>query len=328
LPLGSGAFSARALAMLVDVASPAPEKSVTFVSGATISRLSTRTTTVDAFLRERGITRRDADALSPAPDAPIGEGTRIVYRPAVTVTLNVDGTSRTIVTSAARVADVLASEHIGIGAHDTVKPAPASSVQPDATIAVVHATSWLERLRSAIAPPILHKYDIGLKPGTQRVVDPGAPGTKETMVEVLVPDHAAAPRRLILAAHILRFPRARVVAEGVGDYSALAGIAGRGMAKTMRLADAALKMIATAYTAACSGCSGTTASGRPAGRGIVAVDPHMIPLGTHLFIPGYGHAYAGDTGGSIRGNRIDLGFDSHRDAMSFGRRQIVVYILK
>jgi 3D (Asp-Asp-Asp) domain-containing protein len=104
-------------------------------------------------------------------------------------------------------------------------------------------------------------------------------------------------------------------------------MARRGLASTARLADAALRMVATAYTAACSGCSGMTAIGQRAGHGIVAVDPHFIPLGTHVFIPGYGPALAGDTGGSIRGNRIDLGFDSMRDALSFGRRPVVVYVL-
>ena len=118
------------------------------------------------------------------------------------------------------------------------------------------------------------------------------------------------------------------MAEGIGDGVALGEIAHRGFVGTMRLADAALKMVATAYTAGCTGCSGTTASGRPAGHGVVAVDPRVIPLGTRLFIPGYGHAFAGDTGGAIVGNRIDLGFDSHRDALTFGRRPIVVYVFK
>jgi 3D (Asp-Asp-Asp) domain-containing protein len=60
----------------------------------------------------------------------------------------------------------------------------------------------------------------------------------------------------------------------------------------------------------------------------VAVDPRVIPLGTRLYIPGYGWAIAGDTGGDIVGNRIDLGFDSLRGAMEFGRRDITVYRLK
>ncbi len=86
-------------------------------------------------------------------------------------------------------------------------------------------------------------------------------------------------------------------------------------------------MVATAYTAGCAGCSGYTASGYRAGHGIVAVDPGVIPLGTRLYIPGYGFALAGDTGGAIHGNRIDLGFDSISDAVQFGRRPVKVYTL-
>ena len=145
---------------------------------------------------------------------------------------------------------------------------------------------------------------------------------------MLQPKRSDRPRRVLLATRVVRFPRAKVVAEGVGDYSTLATVARRGMTGTIRMADSALTMIATAYTAECFGCSGTTATGRPAGHGIVAVDPRYIPLGTHLYIPGYGRALAGDTGGAIQGNRIDLGFESNRDAMTFGRRAIVVYVVK
>lgn len=53
----------------------------------------------------------------------------------------------------------------------------------------------------------------------------------------------------------------------------------------------------------------------------------MIPLGTRLFIPGYGEAVAADTGGAIVGNRIDLVMDSYGEAMDFGRRDVTVYVL-
>ena len=88
------------------------------------------------------------------------------------------------------------------------------------------------------------------------------------------------------------------------------------------------RMIATAYAAACDGCGGITKAGVQAGRGIVAVDPRFIPLGTKLYVPGYGRALAADTGGAIQGRRIDLGFDSLREARRFGRREIVVYVLR
>ena len=62
-------------------------------------------------------------------------------------------------------------------------------------------------------------------------------------------------------------------------------------------------------------------------HGVVAVDPRVIPLGSRLFIPGYGHAVAGDTGGAIVGRRIDLAFNSYDDAIRFGRRPVTVYVL-
>lgn len=89
-----------------------------------------------------------------------------------------------------------------------------------------------------------------------------------------------------------------------------------------------LKMNATAYTASDGNGDGITASGIPATRGIVAVDPEVIPLGTRLYIPGYGEALAADTGGAIQGNRIDLVVDSYGEAMNFGRQNIDVYILQ
>ena len=79
---------------------------------------------------------------------------------------------------------------------------------------------------------------------------------------------------------------------------------------------------------------GITASGMRARYGVVAVDPSVIPLGTRLYITSldgswvYGEAIAGDTGGAIKGNRIDLFFDSYSECISFGRRQAMVYILE
>ncbi len=72
---------------------------------------------------------------------------------------------------------------------------------------------------------------------------------------------------------------------------------------------------------------GRTASGMMATKGVVAVDPNVIPLGTKLYIEGYGVAIAGDTGGAIKGNKIDLCYESVSEALSFGRRNIDVYVL-
>lgn len=88
---------------------------------------------------------------------------------------------------------------------------------------------------------------------------------------------------------------------------------------------------ATAYTASCTGCSGITATGinlhANPGLKVIAVDPSVIPLGSKVWVEGYGNAIAGDTGGAIKGNKIDLFMANKSDALSFGRKQVKVRVL-
>ena len=71
----------------------------------------------------------------------------------------------------------------------------------------------------------------------------------------------------------------------------------------------------------------TTASGMRSGRGVVAVDPNVIPLGSKLYVEGYGYAIAGDTGGAIKGDRIDVFFYSSSETAQWGRRWVRVFVL-
>lgn len=86
-------------------------------------------------------------------------------------------------------------------------------------------------------------------------------------------------------------------------------------------------MEATAYLPSDGGGSGITATGIAACHGVIAVDPSVIPLGTQVYIPGYGVAIAADTGGAIRGNKVDVCVEDYGSAMQFGRRDVEVYIL-
>ena len=88
---------------------------------------------------------------------------------------------------------------------------------------------------------------------------------------------------------------------------------------------------ASAYTAYCNGCSGITATGvnlrANPGMKLIAVDPSVIPLGSKVWVEGYGYAIAGDTGGAIKGNRIDLHMPTKEAAYSFGRRQVKIKVI-
>ncbi|MFG6120829.1 3D domain-containing protein [Thalassobacillus sp. B23F22_16] len=88
---------------------------------------------------------------------------------------------------------------------------------------------------------------------------------------------------------------------------------------------------ATAYTASCEGCTGITYTGidlkANPNKKVIAVDPDIIPIGSTVHVPGYGTAIAGDIGGDIKGNRIDLFMADLQDAKAFGRETIEVTIL-
>lgn len=92
-----------------------------------------------------------------------------------------------------------------------------------------------------------------------------------------------------------------------------------------------LTVTATAYTANCEGCSGTTATGinlhkNPSAK-VIAVDPTVIPLGSKVYVEGYGEAIAGDIGGAIKGNKIDLFIPSKSAALDWGRKEVKIKVL-
>jgi len=92
-----------------------------------------------------------------------------------------------------------------------------------------------------------------------------------------------------------------------------------------------MTMTATAYTANCAGCSGVTYTGinlkANPNQKVIAVDPRVIPLGSKVYVEGYGTAIAGDTGGAIKGNRIDVFISDQSSAMAYGIKTVKVTIL-
>lgn len=101
--------------------------------------------------------------------------------------------------------------------------------------------------------------------------------------------------------------------------------------KTTASVEKELTMTATAYTASCAGCSGITATGinlkANPNQKVISVDPTVIPLGSKVWVEGYGEAIAGDTGGAIKGNKIDIFIPTKQEALNWGRKTVKVKIL-
>ena len=92
-----------------------------------------------------------------------------------------------------------------------------------------------------------------------------------------------------------------------------------------------LTMVATAYDP-CYQCNypyygAPSYIGLPLAYGIIAVDPNVIPMGTRLYVEGYGEGIAADQGGAIKGNRIDLCFATHQQALDYGIKTVKVTLL-
>ncbi|MFA6075903.1 MAG: 3D domain-containing protein [Negativicutes bacterium] len=89
-----------------------------------------------------------------------------------------------------------------------------------------------------------------------------------------------------------------------------------------------MEMNVSAYSTEDPGCGLYTYRGTRIKKGLCAVDPKVIPLGTRLYVPGYGIAVADDIGSAIKGAKLDLAFESRSAALNFGRKQLTVFILE
>jgi 3D (Asp-Asp-Asp) domain-containing protein len=155
--------------------------------------------------------------------------------------------------------------------------------------------------------PTLRKTTTQLRSGASRTVQNGVNGEKVSVYRVYYRTDGTELRREVVSTRVLKHSTPEIVEEGRKD-----ALPSRGYFSGRRV----ITMSATVYDPYhCGGSgSGRTAAGLQGGYGVVAVDPKFVPLGTRLYIEGYGYAVAADTGGAIKGNRIDLGIDSKHDA--------------
>lgn len=209
------------------------------------------------------------------------------------------------------VAGVLARAGITLGPRDRIE-SNLGSGDLYQYIRVIRVQDTIELQQEAVAPGVVRRPDYYLPSGQEKVVQEGQPGVRYYKYQVTRENGEEVERRLV-DTWIEVQPRPRVVAYSSRAYPAVAARAGE-----------TIKMVATAYTHT----GNRTATGIWPYRGVVAVDPRVIPLGTRLYVEGYGYAVAQDTGGLIKGNRIDVFMNSEAEAIQWGRRPVTVRILE
>ncbi|MCL5102816.1 MAG: 3D domain-containing protein [Armatimonadetes bacterium] len=240
----------------------------------------------------------------------------------VSAILRIDGAERHVHTAQMTVGATLKDAGIEVGPLDVVVPATSERLRDGMKITIVRVREEIEAVNEPIPFDTVKTFTRFLKPGQVKVTKPGEKGEKLVRYSVRYEDGKPV-RWTVVGKEVVRKPSSKMVAIGFkGHYTS------RGEYRTRRI----LRMSASAYDPGPRSCGksadGRTGCGLRAGYGVVAVDPRVIRLGSRLYIEGYGYAIAGDTGSAIKGNRIDLGFNTYREAIRFGRRNVVVHLLQ
>jgi 3D (Asp-Asp-Asp) domain-containing protein len=278
--------------------------------------------TVGETVQAAGITLRPGDRVVPDPAAYLWPGIEIKVIRAIPVTLRVGRSSSSIRVAATTVGEALQLLGVTLGPIDQLYPAAGTPLRPGMHVSVERRewNMWMEQRRipytsRTVADPQLFK-------GNRVVRTAGRQGLDERVVEVLYANGRPAAS-FPHAWSAVQAPVNEVIAVGTR-----AMIASRGSFAGHEY----MMLEATAYYPGPNNYGGgvglRTAIGMLAQRGVVAVDPSVISLGSKVYIEGYGYAIAGDTGGAIQGMRIDLCFNTYDEAIHFGRQTIKVYIIE
>lgn len=188
---------------------------------------------------------------------------------------------------------------------------------------VITESSFTEKLQEEIevlSKKVVYEDDPETESGEEKVLEEGSDGKRVRIVKITSTKDGEEYLREIVSVETTQ-PKDKKILQGT-----------KIVWKVLNTLDGEIKywkkmrVYATHYDSRCFGCNEWTAIGMRAGFGVIAVDPKVIPLRSKVYIPGYGIAVAGDTGGAIKGNIIDLGFDDARTA-GWTARFVDIYLL-
>lgn len=289
-------------------------KSVALVVDGKETTVQTYSRTVGGVLKAQNVTLLEKDEVNPPLDTPLKKGMVVTVDRAVDVAITVDGCELPARTRGQTVKDILGEYGINLGPEDEVTPAKETPVTANMKVNVARVRTDSEVNEASIDFATKKQYTTKLPQGSTRVAREGQEGTERRTWQITYRDGKEVNRQLA-SREVVSSPVDKVVMVGSGMEISRGG-------ENIRYSDV-IDMTASAY----SHTGNNTSSGIYPHYGVVAVDPTRIPMGTRLYVEGYGYATALDKGGAIKGNRIDLFFESESEAMSWGLRRAKVYIL-
>ena len=350
-------FSIALAIMILLVVYGQAGKQVSLVIDGKAQMVETRTGMLQEMLEEQSITVSPHDKVSMPMNGAITDGDRIVIERAVPVKITADGDTKTLYTTDSSVQGVIQQSGIQVEDHDKVYPALGTAIKADMKIRVVRVTKHTVDVKQPIAYKVVKTADPSLFQGDNRVVVKGKEGTIVQHIEKVFQDGELVSKKMVgktVAANrvdkviavgtkakpVVKEPEVQLVSAktsttktAVTTNSKKTSASGSKVitvsGNSFKYSKVLKNVSMTAYSSEEPGIGTKTASGTRVTEGrTIAVDPKVIPIGWWVYIEGLGFRRAEDTGGAIKGNKIDVYYDSVKHALNFGRKKgKTVYVI-
>lgn len=317
-------------------------KNITIINGDRQIAILTNTSTVEKAIKERGISITKNVEVIPSLTSEVYDGMTITIKYPKKVNLICDGYSVVYYTIADTYGEFLEEHDIALSPDDVVSVDLDEKLSQNGKneISLTRVSSYIYEVDEEIPYTSSNINDNTLPKGQSKVSQQGEKGIKKTCFEVITVDGVEVSRTYA-GEYIAKQPVNEVVSIGTAPVPSTASSQVATVGGETFSYKKVLKCEATAYDLSFQSTGkypghpayGLTASGTYAKMGTVAVDPRVIPLGTKMYIVStdgsvvYGYCTAEDTGGAIKGNKVDLFYNTNSECMQFGRRSVYVYIL-
>jgi uncharacterized protein YabE (DUF348 family) len=281
--------------------------------------------TVGEMLHALGMTLYAADEITPPLEDSLTEGMAVTIRRSLPLTIQVDGVEVVSRTRMTTVGGALTEAGLALVGEDYSVPDLDDPLPADGLIRVVRVSEDVLVERTEIPYETVYRADAAMELDTQRQLQAGAPGVLEQRTRFRY-ENGVEVSRVDEPQRVTQDPTDEVIAYGT-----------QVVIRTLQTTEGALeywrviRMLATSYTPGTSSKPvdapnyGIASTGVEVHKGIVAVDPEVIPYFTRVYVPGYGPGLAADTGGAINGRRIDLGYSD--DDLELWYSWVDVYLL-
>lgn len=333
---------------------------VTLNNDGKIVSVTTMKKTVGALLSEYGIVIQTGDELKPSAEEELKDGESIEIIRAIPISILADQKRNTVFLVRGTVKDALDKAGIRVLDEDIVNPGLDEKLTTGMNIQIIRTEVKTIVEKTPIPFKVVLKKDNQILAGQEQVTRNGALGERQKSIQVKIQEDVEISREVISEV-VTKMPVNKVIVRGTRSIQTVSRSVGTRQQHTIvpparkstvavasarkstvvpvtkstvvpvtsgKMGDTEYKevrvMAATAYTYT----GNTTATGQRTARGIIAVDPSVIPLGTRLYVEGYGYGIAQDTGGVINGNIIDLFMESNAECIRWGRKTVRVFILK